>query len=50
MSKLAAIDLVFLLLENQNSPTHMSSCLIFEPPCQTEEHVCAKVGRSLACN
>ena len=32
MSKLAAIDLVFLLLENQNRPLHMSSCLIFEPP------------------
>jgi len=32
MSKLAAIDLVFLLLENQNRPVHMSSCLIFEPP------------------
>ena len=32
MSRLAAIDLVFLLLENQSRPTHMSSCLIFEPP------------------
>ena len=32
MTQLAAIDLVFLLLENQTRPMHMSSCLVFEPP------------------
>lgn len=32
MSRLAAIDLIFLLLENQIRPMHMSSCLILEPP------------------
>ena len=32
MAQLAAIDLIFLLLENQVRPMHMSSCLIFEPP------------------
>jgi WS/DGAT/MGAT family acyltransferase len=32
MSRLAAIDLAFLLLENQIRPMHMSSCLVLEPP------------------
>ena len=32
MSQLAAIDLVFLLLENQTRPMHMSSCLVLQPP------------------
>ncbi|MCP5130482.1 MAG: wax ester/triacylglycerol synthase family O-acyltransferase [Pseudomonadales bacterium] len=32
MSRLAAIDFVFLLVENQVRPMHMSSCLVFEPP------------------
>ena len=37
MSQLAAIDLVFLLLENQIRPTHMSSGLILEPPAGEEK-------------
>ena len=32
MSQLAAIDLVFLLMENQTRPMHMSSCLVLQPP------------------
>ena len=37
MSRLAAIDLVFLLLENQISPMHMSSCLVLDPPAGQEK-------------
>ena len=37
MTQLAAIDLVFLLLENQIRPMHMSSCLVFEPPAGKEK-------------
>jgi WS/DGAT/MGAT family acyltransferase len=47
MSKLAAIDLVFLLLENQNSPTHMSSCLIFEPPARQKNTFLPKLVEAL---
>jgi diacylglycerol O-acyltransferase len=37
MSQLTAIDLAFLLLENQIRPMHMSSCLILEPPAGEEK-------------
>lgn len=47
MSRLAAIDLVFLLLENQNSPTHMSSCLIFEPPARQKTTFVPKLIKAL---
>lgn len=37
MSQLAAIDLVFLLMENQTRPMHMSSCLVLQPPAGEEK-------------
>lgn len=37
MSQLTTIDLVFLLMENQIRPMHMSSCLILEPPAGEEK-------------
>jgi len=37
MSRLAAIDLIFLLLENQVRPMHMSSCLVLDPPAGEEK-------------
>ena len=37
MSQLTTIDLAFLLLENQIRPTHMSSCIILEPPAGEEK-------------
>jgi len=43
MSQLGAIDLVFLLLENQTRPMHMSSCLIFEPPARQKNTFVTKV-------
>jgi WS/DGAT/MGAT family acyltransferase len=43
MSQLAAIDLVFLLLENQIRPTHMSSGLILEPPAGEEKAFAARL-------
>ena len=47
MSRLAAIDLIFLLLENQNSPTHMSSCLILEPPARQKTTFVPKLVEAL---
>ena len=43
MSQLGALDLVFLLLENQTRPMHMSSCLIFEPPARQKNTFVKKV-------
>ena len=43
MSRLGAMDLAFLLLENQNQPTHMASCLIFEPPARQKANYVARV-------
>lgn len=47
MSQLGAIDLVFLLLENQTRPMHMSSCLVFEPPARQKNTFVAKVVQAL---
>jgi len=47
MSRLAAIDLIFLLLEKQSSPTHMASCLIFEPPARQKNTFVPKLVEAL---
>ncbi len=43
MSQLAAIDMVFLLLENQTRPMHMSSCLVLEPPAGEQKTFVARL-------
>ena len=43
MSRLSAMDLAFLLLENQNQPTHMASCLVFEPPARQKANYVARL-------
>jgi WS/DGAT/MGAT family acyltransferase len=43
MSRLSAMDLAFLLMENQNLPTHMASCLIFEPPARLKANYVARL-------
>ena len=47
MSRLAAIDLVFLLLENSIRPTHMSSGLILQPPAGEERTFVARLLKAL---
>jgi WS/DGAT/MGAT family acyltransferase len=43
MSRLSAMDLAFLLMENQNIPTHMASCLVFEPSTRLKSNYVAKL-------
>ena len=47
MTRLAAIDLVFLLLENQVRPTHMSSGLILQPPAGEEKTFVSRLLKAL---
>ena len=43
MSRLSAMDLSFLLMESQNLPAHMASCLIFEPPARLKANYVARL-------
>ena len=43
MSRLSAMDLAFLLMESQNLPVHMASCLIFEPPARLKTNYVARL-------
>lgn len=43
MSQLSAIDLIFLLLENQTRPMHMSSCLVFKLPARQKNIFIARL-------
>ena len=47
MSRLAALDLIFLLMENQVRPTHMSSGLILQPPPGEKKTFVARLLKAL---